>query len=379
MRALCVYVDGGKGHFVPAKTVACELEKKGIDVDLEEFFDYLDIKWIGSLNKHWWRQMLRMPKFEQRLSHHNDADSNGMEKAIKFAKKHCERALRSNLEEEPIDFIFATHPYASTILSEMLFDMNLNIPVFYYATDVFNAPVASICDKLSGYFISTQEGFDRVKAMGQKSDAMELVPFPLQQEILDSVRLSKEEARTKLGLDPKLFTIQLNLGGEGIGSISVIKNLAKQNADVQIVVIGGMSKKTTKKLNRIASKLPSNVKLYIRGFISDVSTYLYASDVIVGRAGINTIVEAIYAHRPFIITELVYTVIPSADYIEKYNIGWNCANGKKNATDVLLDLINNPLKLKEIESNFNLVPIEFSPEKVADILFDRVSKNKKDA
>lgn len=374
MKALCVYVDGGKGHYVPAKAVATELEKLGVEVSFEEFFDYLDIKWLGSINKTWWRKMLKHPNLEQKLSKHNDADSNGMEYAIKFAKKHCERTFKSNLEEDPIDFIFATHPYASTILSELVVDMDLDIPVFYYATDVFNAPVASICDKLSGYFISTEEGMEKVVAMGQDKNSIFLTPFPLQQELLENKRLSKKEAREKLDLDPSLFTIQLNLGGEGIGSIEIIKDLSKSDAEIQIVVIGGMSKSTEKKLKRIASRLPENIHLLVRGFISDVSTYLYASDAVVGRAGINTIVEAIYAHRPFLVTELVYTVIPSADYLEKYRVGWNCANGDRKASSIILDLIKNPAIIDEIENNFDSIPIEFSPRKVAELLLEKSSK-----
>ena len=370
MRALCVYVDGGKGHYVPAKAVATELEKLGVEVSFEEFFDYLDIRWIGNINKKWWRTMLRFPNLEQKLSKHNDADSNGMGMAINFAKKHCERALASNLEECPIDFVFATHPYASTILSEMFFDMKLDIPVFYYATDVFNAPVATICDKLTGYFISTQEGFDRVLKMGQKKETMSLVPFPLQQNLLDTERLTKRDARIKLELDPELFTIQLNLGGEGIGSISVIEDLNKAKVNAQIVVIGGMSKNISKRLENLATKLHPGLKLLVRGFIKDVSTYLYAADVIVGRAGINTIVEAIYAHRPFVVTELVYTVIPSADYLEKYGVGWNCTKDKK-ASDVILELMQDG-KLDAIDSKFQAVPIEFSPKKIAEKLISYV-------
>lgn len=366
MRALCVYVDGGKGHYVPAKAVAVELEKLGVEVSFEEFFDYLDIRWIGNINKKWWRTMLRFPNIEQKLSKHNDADSNGMGMAINFAKKHCERALKSNLEESPVDFVFATHPYASTILSEMFCDMKLSIPVFYYATDVFNAPVATICDKLAGYYISTQEGFDRVLKMGQKKETMSLVPFPLQQNLTESEKLSKEAARKKLDLDPNMFTIQLNLGGEGIGSISVIEDLNKAKANAQIVVIGGMSKNISKRLENLSHKLHPGLKLIVRGFIKDVSSYLYAADVIVGRAGINTIVEAIYAHRPFVVTELVYTVIPSADYLEKYGVGWNCTKDLK-ASDVILDLMKDG-KLDAIDSNFQAVPIEFSAKKIAEKL-----------
>ena len=368
MKGICIYVDGGKGHYVPAKAVAEELKKIGVEVEVEEFFDYLDIQWMGRLNKSYWRTMLRFPNLEQHLSKHNDSDSNGMELAIRFANKHCWRMLTANLDEFKPDFIFATHPYASTILSEMLSKLEIDIPVFYYATDVFNAPVASVCDKLRKFFISTEEGAERVMAMGQNPESIEIVPFPLQQSIADSPVLLKEEARKKIELDENLFTLQLNLGGEGIGSLALLHSLLKKDLPMQIVIIGGMNKSMTEKLDSIISRSKSqNTKVYIRGFITDVNDYLAASDIVAGRAGINTILEAMYMHRPFLITELVYTVIPSADYIEKYKIGWNCANEKEKAVDIVCDYVQNPEKLIKLDASFNALPIEFSASKVASI------------
>ena len=374
MKGLCIYVDGGKGHYVPAKAVAVELEKLGIEIAFEEFFDYLDIQWLGKINRKYWRLMLKMPTIEQRLSKHNDADSNGMELAVKFANKHCWRMLKANLEEFHPDFIFATHPYASTILSELLYHLEIKIPVFYYATDVFNAPVAAICNKLNRFFISTEEGKNRVIDMGQHPDTVEVVPFPLQQSISETPSLTKIEARRKLGLSENLFSLQLNLGGEGIGSLSLLHGLIKRNLPMQIVIVGGMDKKMMKKLNNIINHNNSeNVKVFNRGFITDVKTYLEASDIIAGRAGINTILEALYMHRPFLITELVYTVIPSAEYVEKHHVGWNCSSEKDKAVEIVCEYVKNPEKIISFESAFKNLPIEFNASKVAKIIKDIIS------
>ena len=51
MVGVCVYVDGGMGHFIPARTIQNELEKMGHEAHLEEFFNLLEIEWIGKLNK----------------------------------------------------------------------------------------------------------------------------------------------------------------------------------------------------------------------------------------------------------------------------------------------------------------------------------------
>ena len=369
MKCLCLYVDGGKGHYVPAKAVHDALIDLGVDCEFDEFFDYLDIRWMGRINKMFWRTMLKFPDLERRISKHNDSDSNGMEYAIRFANRHCQRMLQANLEDFRPDFIFATHPYASTIIAEMLSYAGIDIPVYYFATDVFSAPVASICDKLRGFLIATQEGMDVVGKMGQKPETIRLSPFPLQQSIAESPVLTKREARQKLGLDENRFTLQLNLGGEGIGSLSLLKGIIRHDLDMQIVIIGGIDKKERSRIEKIIRQ-NSRTTVHVPGFVNNVNDYLAASDIIAGRAGINTIVEAIYAHRPFLITELVYTVIPSADYIEKYKVGWNCSDNPEKALEVVKYYTENPLKLDDLDLAFGKVPIKYSAKDLAQLLID---------
>lgn len=386
MRALCIYVDGGKGHYVPAKAVQAEFEKIGIETKLEEFFSYLDIQWIGKINKKFWQTMLKHTSLEKKLSPHNDGSSQGMKTAIKFAKKHCELALKSNLDEFPANFVFATHPYASTIISEMLFDMGINIPVYYFATDVFSAPKASICDKLRKFYISTKEGADVVSKMAQGNMQIEICPFPLQQSIAHTQIETKSEARRKLNLDEDLFTLQINLGGEGLGSLELFEQLLIADKKMQIIFLGGIADKMRKKILNLKNKYnPTKTKIVIAGFVSNVQDYLAASDIVAGRAGINTIVEAIYYHRPFLITELVYTVIPSASYIEKYQVGWNTTDDISKQKEIIFYFVNNPKELELLDNNFNNIPIEYNAEKFASMIINdvqlyklEINKRKKD-
>ena len=368
MKALCVYVDGGKGHYVPAKAVTEELVAIGVESVLEEFFDYLDIRWLGKLNKKYWRAMLHMPNLEQKLSKHNDRGSNGMELAVKFAIRHCTEKLQDNLDKFRPDFVFATHPYASTILSEMFSYLGITIPVYYFATDVFSAPVAAICPKLRKFLIATEEGAEAVRKLGQLSGTIEVCPFPLQKTVAKSTLLSKTEARKKLGLNISLFTLQLNLGGEGIGSIALLEAIIKEKLPIQVLILGGLSSDLKKHIEKISKHSEGCTSVLVKGFVSNVNEYLAASDIVAGRAGINTIVEALYAHRPFLITELVYTVIPSAAFIEKYHVGWNCENNLEKQMKIIHKYVNQPFLLDEMESSFDSIPIRYSANALAQLI-----------
>ena len=371
MKGLCVYIKAGKGHYVPAKAVNEQLEKLGVDSRLVDFFDYLDLHWMECINQTAWRVMLRIPFIEKHLFRSLDKSGWGIKLVIKLVDRFGGRKLRKNIEEFRPDFIFATHPYPGTVLSTLLNRMGENIPVYFYSTDVFSAPAVSICPYLRKFYIPTEEGAECVRQMGQDPETIELSPFPLQSSVADAPRLTKGEARKKIGIAEDKFTLQLNLGGEGLGSLNLLEDILKEDLPVQVVIIGGIKKEMQMKLDRIIKHHKGrNTEVLIRGFIDNVNEYLAASDVIAGRAGINTIVEAIYAHRPFLITELVYIVIHSAKYIEKYNVGWNATGNRDMQISIIRDLVMHPEKLAELDRNFDKVPIEYSAKHLAEMIID---------
>ena len=370
MKGLCVYVDGGKGHYIPAKAVQEKLCKKGHDVTLIEFFDLFSLKLVGKVNKNVWRLMLRMPRYEESFSKHNDQESQGMRIASWFCRNFKKRKMRKIIEKYKPDFFFTTHPYPDRFISEILHKLGIDIPVYYFASDVFSAPMASICPFLKKFYISTEEGVSIVKKLGQPETSVKLVPFPLQAACADSPKLSKQQARKILGLDEDLFTLQINFGGEGLGTTGLLKELKKSTIPMQILLIGGMDDSTKQRLSRIAQDFPPHVIVHVIGFVNNVNEYNYAADIIAGRAGINTILEAIYAHRPFLITELVYTVLASADYVEKYNVGWNAALDFVLQASIINKYANNPGLLDDLDKNFSKVPIVYDAHKLADIVIE---------
>ncbi|MGN0905857.1 MAG: glycosyltransferase [Bullifex sp.] len=365
MRFLCVYVDGGKGHYIPAKAVQEQLISMGHEAELIEFFELFNIKWIGKINKKIWRLMLRSPKVENHFSKHNDQDKDEMTFASSMVQRFLSKSFRKTITEKNPDLIFTTHPYPSRFISDVLAKLNLDIPVTYYATDVFSAPVATVSNRLTKYYISTAEGLEYVKGLGQDPATLELAPFPLQKSCAGNTLASKQEARRALGLDENMFTLQMNYGGEGLGTKDLLKSLGYLLNDIQVVILGGMTDQTKDSLRRICDKLPNNVHAHIIGFTDKVNAYNVASDIIAGRAGINTILEAFYLRRPFLITELVYTVKASADYITKYNVGWNAHLDPEKQFEVIKKCMENPQILSDMDACFDAIPIEYGADKLA--------------
>ena len=76
MNILCVYVDGGKGHYIPAKAVQEQLEALGHNAVMVDFFEFLGLRLAGRINKFVWRRLLEHPGYEMRFSKRNDQNTD---------------------------------------------------------------------------------------------------------------------------------------------------------------------------------------------------------------------------------------------------------------------------------------------------------------
>ena len=203
-----------------------------------------------------------------------------------------------------------------------------------------------------------------------EKDTLKLCPFPLQASCRESRRMSKKEARRLLGLDEDVFTLQVNFGGEGVGATDLLAALKDIDTPMQVLVIGGIEDRMKTELERIVRTLPENIDVRIVGFVANVNDYLLSCDIIAGRSGINTLVEAFYLRRPFLITELVYTVIASADYVEKYKVGWNASHDVARQLEIIRTYSSNPALLDEMDHNFDLIPMEYDASALAKMVVD---------
>ena len=370
MNILCVYVDGGKGHYIPARAVQEQLMEMGHNAILIDFFEFLNIKFIGKVNKYVWRKLLEHSSIEMKFSKKNDQNTKEIESVARILNVTRKKRFLRMIEKYQPDMIFTTHPYPDYFLSSLAVETGSSVPVTYYATDVFTVPMSAVSNNLKRLYVATQEGYDSALERGQKKETLRLCPFPLQKSCMNSRKLTKKEARSLLGLKEDLFTLQINFGGEGVGATSLLKSLKDIPSRMQVVIIGGIEEKTRRELDKIIESLPSNIEVHIAGYVSNVNDYILASDIIAGRSGINTLVEAFYLRRPFLITELVYTVISSADYVEKYKVGWNADHDIEKQLSIVTQYAKDPSLLDEIDRNFDDIPIKYSARELAQMITD---------
>ena len=139
---------------------------------------------------------------------------------------------------------------------------------------------------------------------GYKSDQLVPLGIPVRQEF--SEEMSKEAARTELGIDTNMFTVMVMLGGGGFGGTEkIVKKLLKCKNPIQIVVINGRDEQSKKKVDSLIESKQTIHKVVNLGFVNNVPTIMSAADVIVGKCGGVTVNESMNKRRVLILPTLL--------------------------------------------------------------------------
>jgi len=166
-----------------------------------------------------------------------------------------------------------------------------------------------------------------------------LGPEPAQQQVLqygvppERVRLlglpvrlhfgtcqeEKRVLRSRLGLDPDLWTLLLMGGAEGVGPLfEMARALGESDLPLQLLVVTGHNKKLRREM--AAASWRKGVRIF--GFVERVWELMGASDLLLTKAGPGTICEGLNAGLPILIIDaLPGQEAGNADYVVSHGAG----------------------------------------------------------
>ncbi len=365
MKGLFIYVTAGKGHQVPADALRDAMIRLGHEAVSVDLCDMLH----GPLIKRWiqntWRRDLRHPPLERVSNRILDHVVRGsFVKFYALCQPHMKRYFKMFIDQEKPDFILGTHYFVNQVIPYYVKSYGLGIPVFGYAPDIFFYPNIGTNRHMDRMYVCSTIGRDWMLKQGFSADRISLCPFPLKQSIESYAIPTKEEARSKLGLMQGIFTILMNLGGEGIGNTRLARRLVQDGMQAQFIVVGKMSK-ATERLYRNFEENHPEFPIIAPGFTDKMLDYIVASDIVVGKAGANSMMESIYLKRPFIITEQLYAGYRTPLFLDQYKVGWVENNVEKQAK-ILERYASNQELRKQVEHELAIQPLAFGSSKMAE-------------
>jgi UDP-N-acetylglucosamine:LPS N-acetylglucosamine transferase len=217
-------------------------------------------------------------------------------KLFRFIYRKCAKShINDFLIDHPADIYISTY-YADTEVFRLIKEIDPAKKTVIVVVDIVFSLRLWFSSKLDLIIIPTSE----VKNNGRKffknfEKKVEMFGLPVAQNLFQDINI--DELKKELGLSREKM-ILIAGGGEGMNQVpGILKQVDINNKNISICVICGKDKKQKLLLEKLVYK--NEVK--ILGWVDNFTQYLYASDIVITKAGPATIWESITTAKKIII------------------------------------------------------------------------------
>jgi processive 1,2-diacylglycerol beta-glucosyltransferase len=371
MKGLILYLEIGHGFKSPAIAIQESLNDLGVESLALDAFSALNSNLIDKFFKKGWNTCLKHPFIFDIIYKLTDNKFRFLELALLplFEKK-----ILNQLKTINPDFIISTHFTTTFLYSLIIKKHKLNIPFFAFNGDAVTSHSYWVSNDLCNYYISTKEGYNSMIQCGQDPKKLTLSSFPIDKKFKKKFDSQKKE-RKKLGLNNN-FTLLIVLGGMGIGNArEIIDKLEEKNIKIQIIVGCGRNEKLKKEITNLSLSL-KNVNIKVLGFVNNMQDYLYCSDIVVGKSGLNFLFESIYFKKPFIVSMAMANEKFAAKYIVDNNLGFWPKDIEELVKKISL-LKESKKELNQIKENIEKLKISFKTDRITKDVLTKTIRFKK--
>ena len=299
-------VAAGGGHVATARAMAQaleaiypgEFEVQVSDYMLELGEHHPDIRRFDEQHKASWKVALRYPLLARWGQRVLDSVPTLTRTVQRQQLRSFAKVAAEDLERRAPALIVANHPFLAvglTLAQHMSLTLRGGgVPIINFATEPLDASALWAEPRAERFAAPSRAARDDLIRLGVPGRKVDLVGYPVQQSFLYPP--SKEEARRTLGLS-EAFTCLVSLGGEGVGGQVERVVQALVDEEVQVVAIAGRNEGLRGRLESLA-----HPNLTVKGFVNDMAPHLAACDLIVGKAGPASVMEALAVGRPVLAT-----------------------------------------------------------------------------
>lgn len=170
-----------------------------------------------------------------------------------------------------------------------------------FATDLMIGHALNVSPDVDHYMVATEFVRDQLRKRGVTTEIHE-TGLPVAREFEEISSYPQAILRTELGLKQNVPVILLMTGGVGFGDIEdLLHRMLESENDIQIVVVAGGNESLRSHLFETFKR----TDIRIKGYIEDIHRWMRTADVLVTKAGPNTIAEALVLGTPQILTHAI--------------------------------------------------------------------------
>ena len=319
MRLLFLFSDTGGGHRAAAQAVSGELRRlygEAAQIELLDFFKALG-RWPFPHLPGWYPALVKHHGIPWGIGYHLTDRQHSVKTLSRMAWPYAGPAIRRVLAGHPADVIVSFHAVINYSLQMALRHRGRRISLATVVLDLVSIHAAWFAPGYDLYVVPTEEARTRALARGIAPERIQVTGMPTRHCFSAATQLSRSEARARLGLSPRQPLVLLVGGGEGMGPLEpTVRAIAARRPPAQLVAITGHNHALYQRLAHLDLPVP----LRVEGFVPNMEVWMRAADLLVTKAGPNTLAEAFIAGLPVIL----YDAIPGQ---EKGNVSYLVEHG----------------------------------------------------
>lgn len=363
-------IDIGGGHLAPANAIKRQfdlLHYPELEVRVVNLARALRMRFLSLVYKTYWYLCLRYPPLLNAF--YRGADNPFFVKILDrmFATAYLPRFAAYLARERP-DVVVSTYFTFTHFLETLKHVDQLRPAAVVLNPEPFDAHSVWFSAGLDGNMVFSERSRDEIVAKGLPARRVKLFPFPLNPDYRRRTA-SPALLRRRLGLAEDPFTVLLFFGAEGRGPAKAyLAEIAARGLAVQAVVLCGKNERLRKDLESDAQRGRGGVRLAVRGFVSNVSDYIAAADLVVGKSGPNQVFETLLQRRPIVISSFLANEQRTSDWVVEHGAGWLCRTPRRFGA-LLERLLADPRILRVCRDNIRRLGLRSGAAEICEYLY----------
>ncbi len=307
-RFLFIFSDTGGGHRASASAVKDALTRlygSAVEIDMVDLFVEMD-RWPFDRFPHWYPIFVGMNGIPWGVSFHLSNQVQLMKTMSRIVWPYARHAMCKVLRQHPADVIVSFHPIPNYALQMAIQHLGWQTPVATVAVDMVTTHASWFTPGAKMYLVPTEEAKTQAIRWGISQDQVFITGMPTRCCFTESMALAQPAARMQLRIPQDKPVVLIVGGGEGMGPLAqVVRAITRRNIDIHITVIVGRNQSLYKELQRTDYPKP----IQVQGFVDNMEVWMRAADILVTKAGPNTLSEAFISGLPLVL----YTAVPGQE------------------------------------------------------------------
>lgn len=357
-KIMIFYGSYGGGHLSAARAIKEYIEdnNKDIEIQMIDCIEYVN-KFVNKITTKAYEDMAKIAPWAWGYVY-KKSEKGIIAKFSNDSNKLMAYKLYKLINEFAPDCIISTHPFSSQMCAYLKKKGKANFKLATVTTDYAPHDQWLLYHEQVDFFFVAHDGMK--KALSEKGideNKIYVTGIPLSNRFL--AHYNKKDILLEFGLQENKKTVLFFGGGKmGLGkskTLEILKTLAEDFNDLQIVAISGKNKEMNEQFKEIVSSNAREDSIKVLEFTNKVPELMTIADLVITKPGGLTTTESLASGLPIIIIN----PIPgqeeeNAEFLEKRKVGVWIKKGD-NVKEVLTNIFSNPEKMREMKINARLL------------------------